>query len=153
MEKMVLVMATGVFDLLHLGHIHYLEEAKKLGDELVVVVATDNTARERKHEPITPQDMRLAMIRSLKAVDRAVLGHEGDIYDIVKELKPDIIALGFDQAHDPDSISKTLRERGIQARVVRMPEFDHDLSGSRKIMKKVIDWYIVQEKLKMVEKK
>lgn len=153
MEKMVRVMATGVFDLLHLGHIHYLEEAKKLGDELVVVVATDKTARERKHEPITTQDMRLAMIRSLKPVDRAVLGHEGDIYEIVRELKPDIIALGYDQAYDPERISKDLKDRGIEAKVVRLPEFDHDLSGSRKIMKKVIDWYIVQEKLKMVEKK
>jgi FAD synthetase len=152
-EKMVRVMATGVFDLLHLGHIHYLEEAKKLGDELVVVVATDKTARERKHETITPQDMRLAMIRSLKPVDRAVLGKEGDIYEIVKEIKPDIIALGFDQVHDSDKIARDLKDRGIDARIVRLPEFDHDLSGSRKIMKKVIDWYIVQEKLKKVEEK
>ncbi len=59
---MVRVMATGVFDILHLGHLHYLEESKKLGDELVVVVATDKTVRRRKHEPITPEKMRLEMV-------------------------------------------------------------------------------------------
>ncbi|MEE9489142.1 MAG: adenylyltransferase/cytidyltransferase family protein, partial [Thermoplasmata archaeon] len=52
---MVRVMASGVFDLLHTGHLHYLEEAKKLGDELIVVVARDSTVRKEKHEPITTE--------------------------------------------------------------------------------------------------
>ena len=97
---MVRVMASGVFDLLHPGHLYYLKEAKKLGDELVVVGATDNTVRKRKHEPITPQDMRLEMVEALKPVDRAVLGHENDVFRTVEELKPDIIALGYDQDFD-----------------------------------------------------
>jgi FAD synthetase len=88
---MVRVVATGVFDLLHLGHLHFLEEAKKLGDELIVIVARDSTARKRKHEPITPEDMRVEMIAALKPVDRAVLGYEDDMLRIIKEVKPDII--------------------------------------------------------------
>ncbi|MCJ2563189.1 MAG: adenylyltransferase/cytidyltransferase family protein, partial [Candidatus Thermoplasmatota archaeon] len=55
---MVRVMASGVFDLLHTGHLHYLEEAKKLGDELIVVVARDSTVRKEKHDPITTEDVR-----------------------------------------------------------------------------------------------
>ena len=148
---MVRVMASGVFDILHPGHLHFLEEARKLGDELVVVVATDNTARSRKHEPMTPQEMRLKMIASLRPVDRAVLGHDGDMFKIVEEIKPDIIALGFDQHHGEEEIRTELEKRGIAVKIVRLPQLDHDLSGSRKIMQKVIDWYLAEERLKKVE--
>ena len=55
---MVRVMAVGVFDLLHAGHLHYVEQAKILGDELIVVVAHDDTVRKQKHEPVTNQDLR-----------------------------------------------------------------------------------------------
>jgi len=144
-------MATGVFDILHPGHLHFLEEARKLGDELVVVVATDSTARQRKHEPMTPQDMRLKMISSLRIVDKAILGHDGDMFRVVEELKPDIIALGYDQSHDEEQIKAELAKRGLKARIVRLPELEHDLSGSRKIMQKVIDWYLAEQRLKKVE--
>jgi len=148
---MVRVMATGVFDILHPGHLHFLEEARKLGDELVVVVATDKTVRDRKHEPITPQDMRLKMIESLRQVDRAILGREGNMFEVVKELEPDVIALGHDQTHDPEVIRKELAELGIEVEVVRLPQFEHDLNGTRKIIQKVIDWYLFQERMKEVE--
>ena len=150
---MVRVMASGVFDILHMGHLHFLEEARKLGDELVVVVATDNTARKRKHEPITPQDMRRNMIAALRVVDRAVVGTDGDMFDIVKQVKPDIIALGFDQDHDETIIEQRLAKMGLEVKVVRLPQLDHDLNGTRKIMQKVIDWYLFQERIKKVEKK
>lgn len=151
---MVKVMATGVFDILHLGHLYFLKEAKKLGDELVVVVATDKTAEKLKHNPITSQDMRVQMVGELKPVDKAVLGYEDDRYKIVKELKPDIIALGFDQKHDEEIIKKDLKEMGMDVKVVRLEPFvDHDLDGTRKIIRKVIDWYILQSRLKEIEGK
>src|SRR5256885_9042397 len=78
----VRVMATGVFDLLHPGHVYFLREARALGDELWVVVARDTTARKFKHEPIMPEAARFQMVEALKPVDRAVLGHEGNIYEI-----------------------------------------------------------------------
>ncbi len=149
---MVKVMATGVFDILHLGHLYFLKEAKKLGDELVVVVATDKTAEKLKHIPVTSQDMRVQMVGELKPVDKAVLGYEDDRYKIVKELKPDIIALGFDQKHDEEIIKKDLEELGMDVKVVRLEPFvDHDLDGTRKIIRKVIDWYLLQSRLKEVE--
>ena len=149
---MVRVMASGVFDLLHSGHLHFLEEAKKLGDKLMVVVATDNTVRQRKHEPITGQDMRLKMVAALRPVDKAILGREGDMYEIVEELKPDIIALGFDQAHDEAEIEKQLAARKINAKVVRLEQLNDDLSGTRKIIKKILDWHMFNEHIKKVEK-
>ncbi len=149
---MVRVMTSGVFDILHPGHLFYLEEARALGDELYVVVATDNTARNRKHEPINTEDMRLRMVQALKPVDESFLGYDGDIYKIVLEIKPDIIAIGHDQKHTPDVIKKDLADRGLNVEVVRLGRVDHDLNGTRKIIRKVIDWHIFQKKMEEVEK-
>jgi len=151
---MVRVMATGVFDILHLGHLHYLEESKKLGDELVVVVATDSTVRKRKHEPITPEKMRCELVASLKPVDKAVLGREGgDIFEIVKDLRPDIITLGYDQPFDQQNLEKELQKRGLKVKVVRMPHLDHDLDGTRKIINKIIEFQTANQKLREVERR
>ncbi len=145
-------MATGVFDLLHPGHIYFLAEAKRLGDELVVVVARDSTARKFKHEPITTESSRVQLVQALKPVDRAILGHEGgSIYDILEEIRPDVIALGFDQIHNEDKILEECRKRGLRTRVVRLPKFEGDLDGTRKIVRKVAEWLALQEKLQAVE--
>ena len=147
-------MATGVFDIIHLGHLHYLEESKRLGDELVVVVATDNNVRKRKHEPVTPEKMRLELVASLKPVDRAVLGKEGgDIFEIVREIKPDIITIGYDQPFQERTLEGELASRGLKVKVVRMPHLDHDLDGTRKIISRIIEFHSVDRKLKEVERR
>lgn len=138
---MTRVMASGVFDILHTGHVHYLNEARMLGDELVVVVATDKTVRRRKHEPITPEKMRLELIQSLKPVDRAVLGKEGDMFKIVAEIKPDIIAIGYDQTFDEKKLEEELAARGMNVKVVRLSRYSEDLNGTRKIIRRIIDWH------------
>jgi FAD synthetase len=153
-RSVVRVLATGVFDIIHLGHLHYLEESKKLGDELVVIVATDSTVRSRKHEPVTPEAMRRELVQGLKPVDQAVLGKDGaDMYDIVKEIDPDIITIGYDQPFEPEKLETELRSRGIEARVVRMPHLDHDLDGTRKIIRKVIEFHSFDKKLSKVERR
>ena len=120
---------------------HYLTEAKRLGDELVVVVATDNTVRRNKHEPITPEKMRLELVQSLKPVDRAILGHEGDMFSVVSEIKPDIIALGYDQFFDEKALQGELDRRGMKIRVVRLGRYEDDLNGTRKIIRRIIEWH------------
>jgi FAD synthetase len=154
-EKMVKVMATGTFDLLHPGHIYYLKEAKKLGDTLVVVVATDSTVRKLKHEPINPEEIRLNLIKELRIVDEAYLGHKDDMYKIVKEIKPDIIALGFDQIHNEDIIKSELKKRKINAKVIRLSEFKggSDLEGTRRIISKIISAYEFQKNMEKIEGK
>ena len=148
-------MATGTFDLLHLGHIYYLKEAKRLGDRLAVVVATDSTVRRLKHEPINSEQIRLELIKELKIVDEAYIGYEEDMFEIVKEIKPDIIALGFDQFHDEETIKKELKKRKIKARVERLTEFKggSDLEGTRKIISKIISAYEFQKSMEKIEKK
>lgn len=121
---MTRVMATGVFDILHTGHIHYLNESKKLGEELLVVVARDSTAQKNGKTPLFDEKSRLAIVSELKSVDRAILGNEGDIFRTVVENKPDIITLGYDQHFDAEKVESKCRELGLDTKVVRISRFD-----------------------------
>lgn len=132
-------MTTGVFDLLHPGHVHMLSEAKKLGDELVVVIARDESVKREKHATITPEAHRRDMVQALKPVDKAVLGHIGDYYQIVEEMEPDIFALGFDQQYDEAQVQGEFNRRSIDCKVVRLPQFVGDLQGTRKIIEKIAE--------------
>ena len=136
------VMAVGVFDLLHAGHLHYLEQAKALGNHLTVVVAHDDTVRLRKHEPVTNHDLRKRMVEGLKPVDEAIVGNSPDvsIFEILPVVNPDIIALGFDQEHAEDSIRQKLNELGYGAiKVTRVEGLSDDLDGTRKIIARVLE--------------
>ena len=131
-------MASGVFDILHTGHISYLEQARSLGDELVVVVACDSTVRRRKHEPITPEVMRARLVGALKPVDRSIIGREGDMLDTVAEIKPDIIVLGYDQGFNEEELHQRLSDRGMgHIRVVRADECADDLNATRRIVDRI----------------
>jgi FAD synthetase len=133
---MIRVLATGVFDILHPGHVHFLTEARKLGDELVVVVARDSVAQRMKRLPFIPENIRLAMVASLKPVDRAILGVEGDIYDVLTIVKPNIVALGYDQDFNAEEIVREGRKRGIDLKVVRISQYsESEFNGTRKIIK------------------
>ena len=140
-EHMKRVMAVGVFDLLHAGHLHYLEQAKSLGEHLTVVVAHDDTVRVRKHEPVTGQDLRRRMVEGLKPVDEAIIGNSPDvpIFDILPHVQPDIIALGYDQEHAEDRIRTKLDQLGFgHIQVTRVEGLSDDLDGTRKIIARIL---------------
>ncbi len=99
------VMAQGTFDILHPGHIHYLEEAAEHGDRLVVVVARDSRVQDKKDLHFNEQE-RQRMLSALEVVDNAVLGSEGDIYSTVAKVDPDTIVLGHDQHHDEKEVKE-----------------------------------------------
>ena len=135
------VMAVGVFDLLHAGHLHYLEQAKSLGTHLTVVVAHDDTVRIRKHEPVTNHDLRRRMVEVLKPVDEAIVGNspEVSIFEILPIVNPDVIALGYDQEHAEDSIKQKLAQLGYQnIKVTRVEGLTDDLDGTRKIIARIL---------------
>jgi FAD synthetase len=117
------VVATGTFDILHPGHVLYLSEARKLGDELYVIVARDSTIKH-KRKPLVPEDQRLFMVRALKCVDHALLGSEDDMFKPIREIDPDIIALGFNQHWDEGKLQEQLKEKGLKAKVVRITKCD-----------------------------
>jgi len=139
---MTRVMAVGIFDLLHAGHLHYVEQAKSLGEELIVVIAHDETVRQQKHEPVTGQDLRRRMVEGLKPVDRAVIGNPPGvpIFEILGKIKPDLIALGYDQKHSIDAIRKGLDKHGFEdVEVTRVEGLSDDLDGTRKIIARILD--------------
>ncbi|EQB65460.1 MAG: hypothetical protein AMDU3_IPLC00002G0097 [Thermoplasmatales archaeon I-plasma] len=137
---MIRVLATGVFDILHPGHVHFLTEAKKLGDELVVVVARDSVAQRMKRLPFIPENIRVTMVGALKPVDRAILGVEGNIYDILTVVRPNIVALGYDQEFDANEIVEEGKKRGIELKVARISKYsDSEFDGTRKIIKMLKD--------------
>ena len=101
-QEKIVVLASGVFDLIHLGHVRFLEEAKRAGGKgarLIVIVARDSTVEKTKgRKPIMTEEERCALVESLKVVDEAVLGHEKfSIGQVIDDIKPDVIALGYDQ--------------------------------------------------------
>jgi FAD synthetase len=131
----MLVVATGVFELLHPGHIKYLEESKKLGKKLVVVVASDETAAARKRRPVISERQRLHMVKALKPVDDALIGEHGDMYETMLKLKPDILTIGPDQDFEPKEIEEELRKRGLKTKVVKIRHYwDAGLHSSRIIV-------------------
>jgi FAD synthetase len=136
---MVRVMATGVFDLLHPGHLYFLNAARQLGDELVVVVARDQTARRLKRDPYMPEHIRREMVEALKPVDRAVLGSSTDIYSTVEDVRPDIIVLGYDQKFNEHEVEVECARRGVPVRVVRLGPLPHNDLATRKIVERILE--------------
>jgi FAD synthetase len=121
-DALKVVLVGGVFDLIHPGHIHTLKAAKEQGDILVVVVARTSTAMKIKKDRRIYHDenTRQELVSSLSFVDLAIIGKEGTLYDTVEYVKPDIIALGYDQAHSEKDISANCKRRNLNVRVVRL---------------------------------
>ncbi|AAM29938.1 MULTISPECIES: adenylyltransferase/cytidyltransferase family protein [Methanosarcina] len=135
------VLATGTFDILHPGHVYFLAQAKALGDELFVIIARDSNVTH-KPKPVIPEEQRLEMVDALKAVNKAILGSEKDMFEPLREIKPDIIALGYDQRFDTEILEKELTKRGLPAKVVRIPlSKECPLCSTGTIIKEVLKRY------------
>ena len=126
-----IVLAGGVFDIIHPGHIHTLNEAKKLGDFLVVVIATDTTVMKmKKRKPLHNAQARQELVSSLSMVDLCIIGNEEDIFKTVDLIKPQIIALGYDQIHQEKFISDGCKQINIDVKIVRLQSPIPKLSSS-----------------------
>lgn len=135
------VVATGTFDLLHPGHLYYLEESRRLGDELYVIIARDANVRH-KPRPVIPEDQRMKMVGALKPVDHAVLGDLHDMFRPIREIQPAIITIGFNQHFDEAKLVADLRSRGISSEVVRIDQYPGDsCSSTSRIIRKVLEQY------------
>lgn len=131
---MATVMCFGSFDVLHPGHMYYLREAKNFGDKLVVVVAKDSTIKKIKgKEPKYSERERLEHVRDVQYVDKAVLGYEVDPYEIIEEINPDIICLGYDQNSFSEGLAKKLKERGMTPKIYRLKPYKEHIYKSSKL--------------------
>ncbi|QDA31933.1 FAD synthase [Thermococcus indicus] len=143
-RKRIRVLVGGVFDLLHVGHIHFLSQAKALGDELVVIVAHDETVRKRKRrDPVNTAEDRAELLRALKMVDEVYIGSPGGIdYELVRRIDPDIIAIGPDQDFNCERLRDALRNHGIEAEVIRIPYlYRSDRAKTSKIIQRIVEAY------------
>jgi FAD synthetase len=129
-SKIEVVLAGGVYDVLHLGHLAALTEAKSLGDLLVAVVATDVTVEMLKgRKPIFPEGDRRVLVEGLKPVDRAILGYEdvGMGYEqVLADVMPDIVAFGYDQENLERAVREIIQRRGLKIEMVKLSKFDHE---------------------------
>jgi len=127
-----IVLAGGVFDIIHPGHIYTLNAAKTLGDVLVVVVATDSTAvKMKKRSPIHDQEQRQELVNSLSMVDICLIGQEDDIFKTVNLVRPQIIALGYDQTHQEKFIIDGCKKIKLDAKVARLQSPIPESSSSK----------------------
>lgn len=139
------VLAAGVFDLLHYGHIKYLEEAKGLGGKeakLVVIVARDETVKRLKGtDPVIPEDQRRAVIEALRVVDEALLGFEDlDLDRVIQQVKPEIIAVGHDQQSIKNQVKKIKKARELDFQIIQVGRFgETDLDSSSKIKRRIVE--------------
>ncbi len=127
-----IVLSGGVFDIIHPGHIHTLNAAKALGDVLVVVVATDNTSEKmKKRKPLHTQEQRQELVNSLVMVDLCLVGQEEDIFKTVNHVRPQIIALGYDQIHQEKFIIDGCKKINLEAKVARLQSPIPESSSSK----------------------
>uniref|UniRef100_A0A7C3VEY2 FAD synthase n=1 Tax=Archaeoglobus fulgidus TaxID=2234 RepID=A0A7C3VEY2_ARCFL len=135
------VVATGTFDIIHPGHVTFLREAKKLGDELIVIVAREKNVRH-KPKPVVPEEQRRKVVEAIKYVDKAILGDEEDIFRPIMELKPDVIVLGHDQHFNEEWLREELKKRNLECEVVRIKvKEDCPLCSSHKIIERILEKY------------
>jgi len=138
---MAKVVAQGTFDLVHPGHIHYLEEAAALGERLVVIIAR-NSNITHKPKPILSAEQRRQTVDALEVVDETVLGHPENVFVPLDQIEPDIIILGYDQHHDESELSSALAAHGHDCRVERASSYNPEsdlLCSSSTIIKHILD--------------
>lgn len=94
---MKIIFTNGCFDILHIGHIRYLQKAKNLGDYLIVGVNSDASfKRHKKRDPINPENWRAEALMALKSVDEVRIFREDTPYDLIEAVRPDILVKGGD---------------------------------------------------------
>ncbi|UCD27079.1 MAG: FAD synthase [Candidatus Bathyarchaeota archaeon] len=144
-RKKKVVLASGTFDLLHFGHVKYLEEAKGAGGknaDLIVIVARDSTVKKRKgKKPVMPEDQRRSLVESLKVVNEAILGFEDFSIDkVIEKIGPDVIAVGHDQEGIEREVQKAVAEKRFNVQIARIGRFGKkELDSSSKIMRKIVE--------------
>lgn len=125
------VLVTGTFDGLHPGHLNFFDQAKQLGDKLIVIVARDTTVVKVKgHVPTYSEAERLDAIHSAGIVDAVVLGHESDPYQAVADINPDVLALGYDQEVFTDNLKNQLAQYEVYPEIVRLKAFKPEIYKS-----------------------
>lgn len=139
------IMAFGTFDILHLGHIHYLTKAKKLGNELIVIIARDENVKKIKGKyPIHNEKERQKIISSLKIVDKAILGDLTDFTKKIKKEKPELIAVGYDQPKTNKELEEELKKMNLKIRIKRINSKNPERHKGEKIKNRITETHTIK---------
>ncbi len=124
------VMANGCFDVLHVGHVRYLQAAKELGGKLVVALNADDSVRKLKGEgrPVMPEQERAEILAALEPVDAVVIFPELDVRALLKEVRPDVQAKGTDYTKDSVPEREVVNAYGGRVEIVGDPK-DHSATA------------------------
>jgi len=133
------VLANGCFDILHVGHVRYLEGARKLGDVLVVAINSDRSVRALKGDdrPILSENERVALVSALRCVDHVVVFDESDVTRVLDVLKPSVHAKGTDYTEATVPEREQVLAYGGQVRITGDPK-DH---STRDVIRRILDTY------------
>lgn len=131
------VLAHGAFDLLHLGHIRYLEAAKRLGDELIVSVTSDRFASKAPGRPVYPLSDRISMLKALQCVDRVVVSDAPTAVEVIREIRPDIYCKGIEYAGGKDRIAEEVE--AVEAIGGRVEFIDTPTMSSSSILNRHVE--------------
>ncbi len=121
-----LIMVFGTFDLVHKGHLHFFKQARRLAryPYLIVSVARDvNVKKIKKANSHNPEEKRAQALTKLKLVDKVILGSKSGYIAHIKKIRPDFIALGYDQVAYTKNLTNDLRKAGLKTKVVRLKAF------------------------------
>jgi FAD synthetase len=136
-KKAKTVMIFGTFDILHAGHENLFQQVKELADHVTVVLARDNTIRKLKGEnPINNEKERLKNLKETGYADKVILGEHKDKYKIIKKLRPDIIALGYDQFAFTYRLSKLMIDEKLPTKILRLNPYKPLIYKSRILREK-----------------
>jgi D-glycero-beta-D-manno-heptose 1-phosphate adenylyltransferase len=130
-----IVLANGCFDVLHAGHVRYLEAARALGDLLIVGINSDEQTRRLKGEgrPLVPEEQRAEVIAAIEAVDYVTIFSEPTVAELLLALRPDVHAKGTDYTEDSVPERDVVRSFGGRVAIVGDPK-DHSSSEMIKIL-------------------
>lgn len=134
---MTKVLVFGTFDGIHEGHLNFFRQAREYGDYLVAAVARDKNVKKIKGRlPDRNENERLADLKKCPLIDEARLGYEDDPYKIIKEVKPDVICLGYDQKSFNVNLEGKLKDLGLNAEIHTLKPYKPEQFKSSIINKK-----------------
>ncbi|MEM4280632.1 MAG: adenylyltransferase/cytidyltransferase family protein [Candidatus Caldarchaeum sp.] len=143
MVKPKVVLTTGAFDILHLGHMKMFSDAKKVGgpkSKLIVLVASDKTVMKNKRRPpVFAARERKKMVEFLKPVDQAIVGYDPLSFEkVLKKVKPDVVAFGYDQTRIKKAFLKFCRERRLKIKVVTLKKYKVNPMSSSDVLRRIM---------------
>lgn len=128
------IITFGTFDVFHPGHASYLAQAKALGEKLVVVVARDKTVQAVKGAlPRNSEEVRLKGVEESELADEVILGNLENKYLVLKEVRPDIVALGYDQKVDLNELQEKIQELELDSKIVKLKSYQPEIYKSSKL--------------------